>query len=187
MKYYKLNDGTQLGLIVKGENREEYEYVFGEAVWQKSALIPLYSGFDCDYDEVTEEQAFEVIRQWDALYRKLETSIVDKLRALNSPIPDIQTKDLRIRLIYLMYCISKVEKVNVDGLKEDGFTNRMVRGLKALIDNGDMETDQQMEKILGNTYAMLAKYEDIMQNGKKSKRDDLIIEKKIRHYKVSRP
>lgn len=34
------------------------------------------------------------------------------------------------------------------------------------------------------SYAMLAKYEDIMQNGKKSERDNIIIEEKIKHDKL---
>ena len=138
------------------------------------------------YEEVTEEQAYEMIKGTDALYHKLETSSMDKLKVLNGSVPDIQTKNLKIRIIYLLYCINKTEKIDIDRLKDDGFTTRMVRGLKKLIDNGDMETDQQMENIVSNTYAMLAKYEDIMQNGKKSERDNIIIEEKIKYDKLVR-
>lgn len=186
MTYYKLEDGTKFGMVVKTENKNQYEFVFGESVWQKTGILSLYFMEGNRYEEVTEEQAYEVIKRTSALYHKLETTSMDKLKVLNCAIPDIQTKNLKIRIIYLLYCINKTEKIDIDRLKDDGFTTRMVRGLKKLIDNGDMETDQQMENIVSNTYAMLAKYEDIMQNGKKSERDNTIIEEKIKHDKLVR-
>ena len=71
-------------------------------------------------------------------------------------------------------------------MEADGFTTRMVRALKILIDNGDMETAQQMENIVNNTLAMSAKYEDIMQKGKKNERDNIIIEEKLKHDRLVR-
>jgi len=187
MTYYKLLDRFNYGMIIREEGRCQYTYVYGESGWQKTGILLLYfmdTVFRDEYEIITEEQAYEVIRQTDGLYHKLETTSMDKLKILNGSIPDIQTNDLEIRIIYLLYCINKIEKLDIDGLKDDGFTNRMVRALKVLADNGDMETDQQMENIVNNTYAMLAKYEDVIQKGQKNERDKFIIEKKIQHDKL---
>lgn len=190
MTYYKLVDRINYGKIVKADGRKQYTYVFGESVWEKTGIMLLYftdrSGFHDAYEEITEKQAYEVIKQTDALYHKLENIGRDMLSRLNVSISDMQTKNLEIRIIYLLYCISKIEKLDIDGLEADGFTTRMVRALKILIDNGDMETDQQMENIVNNTLAMLAKYEDIMQKGKKNERDNIIIEEKLKHDRLVR-
>lgn len=190
MAYYKLLDRINSEMIVKTEGRKQYTYVFGESVWERTGIMLLYytdrSDFHDAYEEITEEQAYEVIKQTDVLYHKLENIGKNMLSRLKGSIPDMQTKNLEIRIIYLLYCINKIKKLDIDGLKDDGFTNRMVRALKVLVDNRDMETDQQMENIVNNTYAMLAKYEDIMQNGKKSERDNIIIEEKIKHDKLVR-
>lgn len=62
----------------------------------------------------------------------------------------------------------------------------MLRALKVLIDNGDLNNDSQMENILNNTLAMLAKSEDILQNGQNNERERVIIQKKIRHENLVR-
>lgn len=190
MIYYKLVDRINYGKIVKADGRKQYTYVFGESIWEKTGIMLLYftdrSGFHDAYEEITEKQAYEVIKQTDDLYHKLENIGRDMLSRLNVSIPDVQTKNLEIRIIYMLYCISKIGRIDIDGLEADGFTTRMVRALKILIDNGDMETDQQMENMLNNTLAMLAKYEDIMQKGKKNERDNIIIEEKLKHDRLVR-
>lgn len=190
MIYYKLVDRINYGKIVKADGRKQYTYVFGESIWEKTGIMLLYftdrSGFHDAYEEITEKQAYEVIKQTDDLYHKLENIGRDMLSRLNVSIPDVQTKNLEIRIIYLLYCISKIERIDIDGLEADGFTTRMVRALKILIDNGDMETAQQMENIVNNTLAMSAKYEDIMQKGKKNERDNIIIEEKLKHDRLVR-
>lgn len=188
MTYYKLMDRINYGKIVKAEGRKQYTYVFGESVWEKTGIMLLYytdrSGFHDAYEEVTEEQAYEVIKQTDVLYHRLENISKDILSRLTGSIPDVQTKNLEIKIIYLLYCISRVEKIDINGLLNDGFTPRMLRALELLIDYGDMENDQEMENILSNTLAMLAKYEDIMQSGKANERDSIIIEEKLKHDKL---
>lgn len=189
MTYYKLLDRFNYEMIVRAEGGNQYTYVYGESVWQKTGILLLYfmdTVFRDEYEIITEEQAYEVIKRTDALYHKLEAASMDKLKVLSGSIPDMQVNDIEIRIIYLLYCINKLETIDIDGLEADGFTTRMVRALKILNDNGDMETDQQMENIVSNTYAMLAKYEDIMRNGKKSERDNVIIEKKLKHDKLVR-
>ena len=62
----------------------------------------------------------------------------------------------------------------------------MLEALQVLIDNGNMENDLQMENIREDTLAMLAKSEDILQNGQKSERDKRIIEQKIKHDNLVR-
>lgn len=190
MIYYKLVDRINFGKIIKADGKKQYTYVFGESVWEKTGIMLLYftdrSGFHDAYEEITEEQAYEIIKQMDGLYHKLENISRDMLSRLKGSIPDMQTKNLEIRIIYLLYCIGKIEKLDINRLLIDGFTPRMLSALELLIDNGDMETDQQMENIVNNTLAMLAKYEDIIQNGKKNERDNIIIEEKLKHDRLVR-
>ena len=113
MIYYKLVDRINYGKIVKADGRKQYTYVFGESIWEKTGIMLLYftdrSGFHDAYEEITEKQAYEVIKQTDDLYHKLENIGRDMLSRLNVSIPDVQTKNLEIRIIYLLYCISKIE------------------------------------------------------------------------------
>ena len=67
-----------------------------------------------------------------------------------------------IKIIYLLYCISKKEKIDFYDLKTYGFTPHMLETLQVLIDNGNMENDIQKENKLENTLAMHAKGEDIL-------------------------
>lgn len=185
MKYFKLVDHINGGMIVRAEGREQYMYVYGESAWQRTGILLLYYTEDTvyyeKYEEITEEQAYEIIEQTYVLYHELEKICTNRLQKLNGLVPNIQTKNLEIKIIYLLYCISKIEKINVYELRSYGFTPRMLETLLLLIENGNMENDLQMEKILYNTLAMLVKSEDILQNGQKSERDKKIIEKKMRH------
>ena len=82
MTYYKLLDRFNYGVIVKVEGKNQYTYVYGESSWQKTGILLLYfmdTVFRDEYEEVTEEQAYEVIKQTDALYRKLEIININKL------------------------------------------------------------------------------------------------------------
>ena len=139
------------------------------------------TGFYDKYEEITEEQAYEVIKETDVLYHKLETICENMLKKVNGLIPETQTKDLEIRIIYLLYCVSKIVKINTKELREKGFTNRMIETLQVVIENGKMENDQQMEEIRDDTLAMLVKSEDIYQNGQKTERDRIIIEERIEY------
>lgn len=185
MRYFKLVDHINGGMVVRVEGREQYMYVYGESMWQRTGILLLYYTEDTVYyeknKEITEEQAYEIIEQTNIQYQGLEKICIDRLKKIKGLIPDVKTKDLEIKIIYLLYCISKIEKIDLDELKNYGFTPRMLRTLQLLIENGNMENDLQMENILYNTLAMLVKSEDILQNGQKSEREKKIIEKKMRH------
>ena len=190
MRYYKLLDLYNYGMLIRTEGRKQGIYVYGESVWQKTGILSLYlmekTGLYDKYEEISEEQACEIIEQTNSLYHGLENRCIDRLKKLNGLIPDMQTKDLEIKIIYLLYCISKMEKIDFYDLKTYGFTPHMLETLQVLIDNGNIENDIQMENILENTLAMLAKSEDILQNGQKSERDKRIIEQKIKHDNLVR-
>ena len=185
MRYFELVDHINGGMIVRVEGREQYMYVYGESMWQRTGILLLYYSEDTVYyekfKEITEEQAYEIIEQTNVQYRGLEKICIDKLKKINGLIPDVKTKDLEIKIIFLLYCISKIEKINVYELKNYGFTSRMLRTLQLLIENSNMESDLQMENVLYNTLAMLVKSEYILQNGPKSDKEKRIIEKKIRY------
>lgn len=185
MRYFKLVDHINGGVIVRVEGREQFMYVYGESMWQRTGILLLYYTEDTvyyeKYKEITEEQAYEIIEQTNIQYHRLEKICIDKLKKISSLIPDVKTKDLEIKIIFLLYCISKIEKINIYELKNYGFTPRMLRTLQLLIENGSMEDDLQMENILYNTLAMLVKSEDILQNGQKNEREKKIIEKRMRH------
>lgn len=188
--YFKLIDRLNYGMIVRVEGRQQYTYVFGESVWKKTAILTLYfmdkTGFYDKYEEITEEQAYETMKQTEELYHRLERICWDKLKKLNGLIPELRSKNREIRIIYLLYCINKIETIEIDELEKHQFTPRMLRALKVLIDNGDLNSDSQMENILNNTLAMLAKSEDILQNGQNNERETLIIHKKIKHDNLVR-
>lgn len=190
MRYFKLVDRYNWGVLIRTEGRKQGIYVYGESIWQKTGILALYlmekTGLYDKYEEITEEQAYEIIEQTQVMYHRLEKICIDRLKKLSGLIPDMQTKDLEIKIIYLLYCISKIEKIDVNEWKNYGFTPRMLETLQVLIDNGNMENDLQMENILEDTLAMLAKSEDILQNGPKNERDKKIMEQKVKHDNLVR-
>ena len=151
-RYFKLIDSINYGMIIKTVGRKQYSYVFGEAVWQRTWLFTLYhwdkTGFADKYEEITEEQAYEAIKKRNVLYHKLEAVSEDMLKKVNGLIPETQTKDLEIRIIYLLYCVSKIVKIDTEKLQRKGFLNRIIRALNIPIKNGSMKNDQQIQNIL---------------------------------------
>lgn len=189
MRYFKLLDQMNYGEIIKVEGRQQYTYIHGEGVWEKTGILLLYlteeeTGFYEKYEEISEEQAFEALKQTDALYQKLETTAEERLKKMNGTVPEIHTKNMEIKIIYLLYCISRarrLKRIKIEELREDGFTQRMLVVLKVLMENGKLSNDCQLDNVIHDTFAMLVKYEDILQNGEKNKRDKFIIEKKLEH------
>lgn len=186
-KYFKITGRLFYGMVIKTKGREQQTYVFGESVWQKTWILSLYLTDDDDqYEEITKEQADEMLGETDELYHKLEFICMEKLRKRNIPAPVLQSKNLEIRIIYVLYYMSKFNKPDMAELEKEGFPFGMLWVLGILMDNGRMENNEQMEAILNNTMAMLVKNEDIFQSGQKTERDRKIIEKKIRYDNLVR-
>ena len=57
---------------------------------------------------------------------------------------------MEIRIIYLLYCIverRRIKKIKIDELRKEGFTQRMLRALKVLIENGEMRREGLKERM----------------------------------------
>lgn len=113
-------------MIVRAEGRQQYAYVFGESVWQKTAILTLYflekTGFYDKYEEITEEQAYETMKQTEELYHRLEIICWDKLKELNGSILELRSKNQEIKIIYLLYYINKM-MLGSKGLQNMNCTN----------------------------------------------------------------
>lgn len=179
MRYFRLLSRLYYGSIARAEGRKHQTYIFGEGIWRKTVILTMHCTDDFGlYEEITEEQACEEIRKTEILYRGLETFCINALGRLGVPEQRMQTKDLEIRIIYMLYRMSKLTRIDIHTLEACGFHYRMLRALGILMENGEMKEDAQMEKIRSNTLVMLVKSEDIFQNGQKSENDRLIMEKK---------
>ena len=102
------------------------------------------------YEEISEEQAYKALEQTEALYQKLETIDRDRLKNMTGAIPEIQTENMEIRIIYLLYCIvwrRRIKKIKIDELRKEGFTQHMLRALKVLIENGEMGREGLKERM----------------------------------------
>lgn len=80
MKYFKLVDHINGGMLVRVEGRKQYMYVYGESTWQRTGILLLYYTEDTvyyeKYKEIAEEQAYEIIEQTYVLYHELEKNVL---------------------------------------------------------------------------------------------------------------
>ena len=169
--YFKLIDEINYDTVIKAEGKKQYRYVYGINEWRPTGILLLYHTEGTveyeQYEKISYEEVCKIIERKKYEFEKLEQWCQKEIKCMTRS-PEMYNcfakpnfEDEEINIVAMLYYIHLCHDIDIKDLQKEGFTNRIIKSLKILIDNTNIEDNEQIENIIDDDCANMIKQQEL--------------------------